>query len=78
MNAPPVEQIFAEVLGLPIEKITDDLSYDTVPEWDSVSHVTLIAILDETFGLRIDAEDAGEMNSVGGTKRILAAKYGVR
>lgn len=78
MNAPPVEQIFAEVLGLPIEKITDDLSYDTVPEWDSVSHVTLIAILDETFGLRIDAEDAGEMNSVGRTKRILTAKYGVR
>ena len=31
----------------------DELEYNTIPEWDSVAHMTLIAALEEAFDIKI-------------------------
>jgi len=69
-------EIFSESLGIEQEKVTDDLKYNSIPEWDSVGHMVLVAGLESKFNIMLDTNDIVDMSSVGIAKEILA-KYGV-
>lgn len=69
-----LQNTFAESLGIPLEKIVDDLEYSKVPEWDSVAHMALVAAIEQTFGIMIDAEDVIDMSSFAKAK-LIVAKY---
>ncbi len=64
--------IFSQALNIPIHKITDDLAYNTIPEWDSVAHMALVAELEAAFDIMLDTDDIIDMNSVGKAKEILS------
>lgn len=66
---------FAQVLGIPPKQITDDLRYASIPQWDSIAHMSVISALEEQFGVMIDMDDVIDMNSVGKAREILR-KYG--
>ena len=66
-----VIQAFSSVLGLPAERITDDLRYATIPEWDSIAHMSVIAALEDAYGIMIDMDDVIDMSSVGKARAIL-------
>ena len=70
-NAEVVRQAFSEALGIPIEQVSDELSYDSIPEWDSVSHMSLIAMLEDKFNVLLETNDILEMSSVRAAKEIL-------
>ena len=70
-----VIETFSRVLGLQAERITDDLRYATIPEWDSIAHMSVIAALEDAFGIMIDMDDVIDMSSVGKAREILA-KHG--
>ena len=69
-----VIKTFSRVLGLQAERITDDLRYATIPEWDSIAHMSVIAALEDAFGIMIDMDDVIDMSSVGKAREIIA-KY---
>jgi acyl carrier protein len=69
-------QTFAETLQIEPARVTDDLSYNTIAEWDSVGHMALIAALEEVFGVMLDTDDIIDLSSVAQAKFILA-KYDV-
>ena len=69
-----VIETFSRVLGLQAERITDDLRYATIPEWDSIAHMSVIAALEYAFGIMIDMDDVIDMSSVGKAREIIA-KY---
>ena len=69
-----LQQIFSESLGISLSSINDELTYSTLPEWDSVGHMALIAAIEEAFDIMIDAEDVIDMSSFGKAKMIVA-KY---
>lgn len=69
-------QSFAETLQIEPERVTDDLSYNAIAEWDSVGHMALIAALEEAFGVMLDTDDIIDLSSVSQAKSILA-KYDV-
>lgn len=69
-----LQKIFADSLGLKTDEITDDLSYATIAQWDSVAHMSLIAAIEEGFDIMIDAEDVINMSSFAKAKTIVA-KY---
>jgi acyl carrier protein len=71
-----LEQIFSEALGIPLEQICDTLSYQGIPQWDSVAHMGLIAQLEDCYGVLLDTDDIIDMSSVAKAREILA-KYGV-
>ena len=75
MSEDRVIQAFSRVLGLPAERITDDLRYASIPEWDSIAHMSVVAALEDAHGVMIDMDDVIDMNSVGKAREILA-KYG--
>lgn len=70
-----VVEVFSRVLGIAPEQVTDDLRYATIPEWDSIAHMSVVAGLEEAFGVMIDMDDVIDMSSVGKAREILA-KHG--
>ena len=67
-------KVFAEALEMPLEEIHDDLMYNSMPKWDSIAHMSLIAALEECFDIMLDTDDIIDMSSVAKAKEILA-KY---
>jgi len=59
------------------ESDVDKLEYQSIPEWDSVGHMGLIAQLEEAFGIQIEMDDVVELGSYDKGKLILA-KYGIK
>ncbi len=71
-----LQQAFSDALGIPPEKVTDGLTYNTIPEWDSTAHMVLIAELENVFDVMLDTDDIIDMSSVAQAKLILQ-KYNV-
>ena len=62
---------FVHALGITADKVSDDLTYNTITEWDSTAHMILIAELEDTFDIMLDTDDIIDMSSVAEAKRIL-------
>lgn len=71
-----LEQAFAEALGIDIGSVSDGLAYNSIPQWDSVAHMGLIAQLEDNYGVLLDTDDIIDMSSVAKAREILA-KYGI-
>lgn len=59
-----VFRIVSNVLGCPIEQVSDDTSPDTAKNWDSLVHMKLMLALEEELGVQFTADQIVEMNSV--------------
>lgn len=59
-----VNKIFAECLGVDYSEITPELEYASIPEWDSIAHMTIIAELEFEFDIMIDTDDVIDMSTV--------------
>lgn len=75
-NTDKLIQTFAKTLLIEPARVTDDLQYNAIAEWDSVGHMSLVAALEETFGILLDTDDIIELSSVAQARAILA-KYDV-
>jgi len=70
------DQAFLESLDLKPEQLNAQLVYQSVPAWDSVGHMGLMAQLEEAFGIMMEIDDIVEFSGYEAGKEILA-KYGV-
>ena len=52
------------------------LAYQSIPEWDSVGHMALVAEIESTFDVRLDSDDIIGMSDVFKAIEILQ-KHGV-
>ncbi|MBH1852119.1 acyl carrier protein [Stenotrophomonas maltophilia] len=66
-----VVAVFARVLGIAAGSVSDDLRYNTIPQWDSIAHMSVVAALEEAFGVMIDMDEVIDMSSVGKAREIL-------
>ncbi len=64
-------RVFSESLELDIVRVNDDLKYNTIDQWDSIAHMTLIAAIEDAFDVMLDTDDIIDMSSVGKAKEIL-------
>ena len=69
--------VFTQALGISSEIITDDLQYNSIPEWDSVAHMLLITELEDSFDIMLDTDDIIDMSSPAKAREILI-KYDVK
>jgi acyl carrier protein len=76
MSQRTLESIFVESLNIPLEQVADSLSYRSLPQWDSISHMALVAALEKEFGIFMETQDVIDMSSVAKAREILR-KYGV-
>jgi acyl carrier protein len=75
-NRQKLVEVFSGSLGIAAESVTDELEYNSIPEWDSVGHMTLVTGMETEFDIMLDTNDIIDMSSVGIAKEILV-RYGV-
>ena len=44
-----VADIIARALGVPADRVREQDSIETIPEWDSLGHLNILSALDKTF-----------------------------
>ena len=66
-----LESLLAEILQIPVTRITDNLAMRDVETWDSLKHMELIMLLEETFGIELTFDEIVAMQSVREIKRVL-------
>lgn len=64
-------EVFSDSLGVDISLISDGLTYNSIPEWDSIAHMALVAAIEEAFDIMIDTEDVIDMSSFVKAKEIV-------
>jgi acyl carrier protein len=75
-NDERIKKIFSESLGVSLNMVKDELQYNTIPEWDSIAHMVLVAALENEFDIMMDTDDIIDMSSLRKAKVILE-KYAV-
>jgi acyl carrier protein len=71
MNADKLRECFSRSLGISRERVTDDLAYNTLKEWDSVGHMALVVELEGEFDVMFDTDDILAMSTVAKAREIL-------
>jgi acyl carrier protein len=69
-----LHNLIAETLHISLEKINDELTMTDVEAWDSLQHMSLIASLEQTFGVEFTFDEIVTMRSVAEIKRVLRGK----
>lgn len=66
-----LENLLAEVMGIPTEVVTNDLAMKDLEAWDSLKHMELIVSLEQGFNLQLSFEEIVVMQSVREIRRVL-------
>ena len=56
-NEEKYDEVFINSFSLKQSDLDDNLVYESVPEWDSVGHMGMIAELEETFDIMLETDD---------------------
>jgi len=75
-NKDKYDKVFKESLGLQQEQLNAELVYQSVPAWDSVGHMAMMAALESEFDIMLDPDDIIDFSSYQKGFEILA-KYDV-
>jgi acyl carrier protein len=75
-NLSKYNTVFKDSFELDDAALNAALVYQSIPAWDSVGHMKMIAVLEESFNITMDTEDIIDFSSYDKGKSIMQ-KYGV-
>ena len=75
-NLEKYNEAFIESFGVNEEALKNNLEYNTIDEWDSIGHMSLMAALEDAFDIMLETEDIIEFSDYEKGKEILK-KYNV-
>ena len=70
-NQEKYEKIFIENFGVTKARLKKDLKYNSIPKWDSVGHMGMIAKIEEVFNITIEMDDIIDFSSFLAGEKIL-------
>ncbi len=62
---------FTEAFSIDKKKLEKNLEYNSIDEWDSMGHMTLISELEKNFNISIETDDVIDLSSYQKGKTIL-------
>ncbi len=71
-NKEKLVNCYVQALALEASQVSDELRYNSIPEWDSTAHMLLIAELEGCFQVMFDMDDIIDMSSVAKCQQILS------
>lgn len=74
--AAQVQRIAADVFGLPLQRVTPQMSPRDIDNWDSIHHVNLVMALEQELGVEFEPEEIEQMESLDSIVRIVENKLG--
>jgi acyl carrier protein len=72
MNTEKLQEAFANALQIDKEIVKDELKYQSIPQWDSISHMILVTEIEDAFDVSLSTEDVIDLSSVLKAKEILS------
>jgi len=69
-----IKKVMSAVFEVPVEKINDKSSPDTIESWDSLKHMNLVVALEEEFGVHFNDENIVEIMNYSLIRLILSKK----
>lgn len=58
-------EVIAGAIAVKKELIEEDLAYQQIPEWDSMSHLLIVEALENSYQIKFEFEDVLDMGTVG-------------
>ena len=74
MSGDRLVPVFALVLKVPAERLSDETSPDNTPSWDSLAAMELVSQLEESFGVQLSTREIMKMRSLGLARAMLRSK----
>ena len=68
---------FVQTFAIDAKDVTPTLAYQSIPAWDSVGHMTLVAEIENEFDVMLDTDEIIAMSDVSKAVEILE-KHGVK
>lgn len=76
-NIEKYKKTFMEAFDIKDENVVETLEYMEIEAWDSVGHMTLVAMLEEAFDIKMDTDDIIDLSSYVKGTEILKNNYGI-
>ena len=73
-NEQKLYQAVADVFQVEVKDVTDSSSQDTIPKWDSLGMINLVAELEQVFAVEFDILEMADFRNVSIIRSILAEK----
>ena len=70
-NIEKYQNAFMESFNIEKSMLNEELKYESIPEWDSVGHMTMISNLEEVFDIVMEMDDIIDFSSFEIGKEIL-------
>jgi acyl carrier protein len=70
----PLFELFATGLGVSVDRLSEDTSPDNTPEWDSLTAMSLVTLIEDNFDVRLSTRDIMKMRTIGLARSVLRAK----
>jgi len=59
-----IRELLAEALQVPIETVPPDIGFGDLPQWDSMGHMEVMLLLEQRYGVEINAETIAALTSI--------------
>ena len=69
-----VIKVASDVFQVKSDSIDDSSSIDNTPEWDSITHMSLVVSLENVFSVEFTGDEIGELTSISSILDILLSK----
>lgn len=76
-NLSKYKKVFTKTFKLKEDHLKKDIKYNSIKEWDSVGHMTMIGKLEEAFNITMEMDDIIDFSSYKTGIKILK-KYKVK
>lgn len=64
----------AEIMRVPVETLTPETAYGTLPEWDSVMHLRLVLEIGARYGVEIPVDEIVGIRTLGDFYRSVSGR----
>lgn len=69
-----LREVFVEVMDNPDMQLTEATTAEDIEEWDSISHIMLIAAIEKRFRVKFTAVEVQRLRNVGNLADLVGKK----
>jgi acyl carrier protein len=69
-----LRRILSDILRIEEEKITPDMTIHETPTWNSLTHIELVVMIEDGFGIQLTEDEIVAMTSVDKIQKVLTAR----
>jgi acyl carrier protein len=69
-----LKDLFATVLSVSAESLSDNSSPENIPSWDSMNAMRLVAAMEAAFNVKLTTIEVMKMRSLAGVRNVLRRK----